>query len=370
LVLNLSYNNLQGTIPVEVFRTMSPMTNCLLSNNNLEGLIPPEVGNLRQLIELHLSSNRLTGEIPNSLGHCQELQEIKIDQNLLTGNIPMSLGNMKSLTMINLSHNNLLGVIPTPLADLQFLTGLDLSYNNLKGEIPINGVFANATAVSLNNNWGLCGGVKDLHMPACSAVSWRIKWKVYLTILLIMVFGFMSCAMSIYVILLVKKKSRSPYSKLLSFDKKFPRVSYKDLAQATGNFLESNLIGRGSYGSVYKGKLTQAKVQVAIKVFDLDMRFADSSFVSECEALRIVRHRNLLPILTACSTIDNRCNDFKALIYEFMPNGNLDTWLHQKGGPVVPELLGLTQRISILLMSPMHWLIYTMTVEYLFSTVI
>jgi len=45
---------------------------------------------------------------------------------------------------------------------------------------------------------------------------------------------------------------------------------------------------------------------VAIKVFDLDMRFADSSFVSECEALRIVRHRNLLPILTACSTIDNR----------------------------------------------------------------
>jgi len=179
------------------------MTNCVLSNNNLEGLIPPEVSNLRQLIELPLSSNRVTGEIPDSLGHCQELQEIKIDQNLLTGNIPMSLGNMKSLSMINLSHNNLSGVIPTPLADLQFLTRLDLSYNNLKGEIPINGVFANATAVSLNSNWGLCGGVNDLHMPACSAVPWRIKWKVYLTILLIMTFGFMSCAMSSYVILLV-----------------------------------------------------------------------------------------------------------------------------------------------------------------------
>jgi len=79
--------------------------------------------------------------------------------------------------------------------------------------------------------------------------------------------------MSIYVIL-VKKKSRSPYLMLFSFGKKFPRVSYKDLAQATGNFLESNLIGRGSYGSVYRGKLSQAKIQVAIKVFDLDMRFA------------------------------------------------------------------------------------------------
>ncbi|PUZ76555.1 hypothetical protein GQ55_1G300300 [Panicum hallii var. hallii] len=143
-------------------------------------------------------------------------------------------------------------------------------------------------------------------MPVCSAVSWRIKWRVYWTILLIMVFGFMPCAMPIYVILLVKKKSRSPYLMLLSFGKKFPRVSYKDLAQATGNFLESNLIGRGSYGSVYRGKLTKAKMEVAIKVFDLDMGFADSSFVSECEALRIVRHRNLLPILTACSTIDNR----------------------------------------------------------------
>jgi len=346
LVLNLSYNNLQGTIPNEIFPSMSPVTNCVLSNNNLEGQIPPEVGNLRQLIELHLSSNRITGEIPDSLGHCQELQEIKIDQNLLTGNIPMSLGSMKSLSTINLSHNSLSGAIPTPLANLQFLTWIDLSYKNLKGEIPINGVFANATAISLNSNWGLCGGVKDLHMPACSAVSWRIKWKVYLTILLIVVFGFMSCAMSIY-IKLMNKKSRSPYLMLLSFGKKFPRVSYKDLAQATGNFLESNLIGRGSYGSVYKGKLTQAKMQVAIKVFDLDMRFADSSFVSECEALRIVQHRNLLPILTACSTIDNRGNDFKALIYEFMPNGNLDTWLHKKGGPVVPQLLGLTKRMSI-----------------------
>jgi len=106
LVLDLSYNNLQGTIPNEIFPPMSPVTNCVLSNNNLEGQIPPEVGNLRQLIELHLSSNRTTGEIPDSLGHCQELQEIKIDQNFLTGNIPMSLGSMKSLSMINLSHNN------------------------------------------------------------------------------------------------------------------------------------------------------------------------------------------------------------------------------------------------------------------------
>jgi len=51
----------------------------------------------------------------------------------------------------------------------------------------------------------------------------------------------------------------------------FPKVSYDDLAQATYNFAESNLIGRGSYGSVYRGKLKESKMEVAVKVFDLEM---------------------------------------------------------------------------------------------------
>lgn len=54
---------------------------------------------------------------------------------------------------------------------------------------------------------------------------------------------------------------------------KFPRVSYNDLYRATGNFseAEANVLGRGIYGSVYRGKLNQGKIEVAIKVFDLDM---------------------------------------------------------------------------------------------------
>jgi len=157
----------------------------------------------------------------------------------------------------------------------------------------------------------------------------------------------MSLRLSIYAIFIGKKAPRRPYLLLLSFGKKFPRVSYKDLAQATENFSEFNLVGRGSYGSVYKGKLTQAKIEVAIKVFDLETRFADKSFISECESLRTIRHRNLLPIRTTCSTVDNNGNDFRALIYEFMSNGNLDVWLHQKRGGIAPKLFGLAQRLSI-----------------------
>lgn len=134
---------------------------------------------------------------------------------------------------------------------------------------------------------------------------------------------------------------------MLSFGKKFPRVFYNDLSRAMGNFSEANLIGRGSYGSVYKGKLTQSKIQVAIKVFDLNLKCADRSFVTECDVLRSIRHRSLLPILTACSTIDNNSETFKALIYEFMPKGNLDTWLHHKISDRSPKCLSLAQRATV-----------------------
>uniref|UniRef100_A0A0E0E8Y2 Receptor kinase-like protein Xa21 n=1 Tax=Oryza meridionalis TaxID=40149 RepID=A0A0E0E8Y2_9ORYZ len=210
----------------------------------------------------------------------------------------------------------------------------------------------------------------DLHMQSCPQVSHRMERKINLARLLIPIFGFMSLIILICIILHVascyinrnvavsyvgcfkkilhaEKTSRQTYILLLSFGKQFPRVSYKDLARATGNFSESNLIGRGSYGSVCRAKLTQAKIQVAIKVFDLEERDADKSFVSECETLRSIRHRNLLHILTVCSTIDSSGNAFKALIYEYMPNGNLDMWLYKKFASVASKCLNFAQRVSI-----------------------
>uniref|UniRef100_M4DCU7 non-specific serine/threonine protein kinase n=2 Tax=Brassica campestris TaxID=3711 RepID=M4DCU7_BRACM len=52
------------------------------------------------------------------------------------------------------------------------------------------------------------------------------------------------------------------------------------------------------------------------------------SFVTECESLKDIRHRNLVKLLTACSSTDFQGNDFRALVYELMPNGSLDMWLH------------------------------------------
>lgn len=94
-----------------------------------------------------------------------------------------------------------------------------------------------------------------VHVPMCRVVSWRLEAQYYLVRALIPLFGFTSLVMLAYIIFFGKSTTRGTYSILLSFDKKFPRVAYNDLALATGKFSELNLVGRGGYGSVYRGKL-------------------------------------------------------------------------------------------------------------------
>ncbi|KAJ1279974.1 hypothetical protein BS78_04G196400 [Paspalum vaginatum] len=345
--LSLAENKFSGFLPPSLGH-LQQMNNLNLSYNNIQGSIPVDFGNLKQLVILDVSLNQLGGEIPETLGQCQQLVTIRMDQNMLTGNIPTTFSNLNSLSVLNLFHNILSGPLPAYLNNLQLITKLDLSYNDFEGEIPRNSVLDNATVVSLDGNPGLCGGAIDFHMPPCQVVSRRAGLVNNLIKTLIPIFSFMSLIMLAYTIFHAKKKtSRRPHLLLFAFGRKFPKVSYKDIAHATGNFCESNLIGRGSYGSVYKEKITQAKTQVAVKVFDLEMRCADRSFISECEVLRSIRHRNLLPIPTACSTIDHSGSDFKALIYELMQNGNLDTWLHNRTSSVAGKRLGLVERMNI-----------------------
>jgi serine/threonine protein kinase len=137
----------------------------------------------------------------------------------------------------------------------------------------------------------------------------------------------------IFVLLIwCRGKQRKNSISSLSFGREFPKISYTDLVNATQDFSPSNIIGSGRYGSVYRGQLFQDGNVVAIKVFNLETRGAQKSFMAECNALRNVRHRNLVPILTACSSINSNGTDFKALVYEFMPRGDLHNLLYSTGG--------------------------------------
>uniref|UniRef100_A0A6N2KG45 Serine-threonine/tyrosine-protein kinase catalytic domain-containing protein n=1 Tax=Salix viminalis TaxID=40686 RepID=A0A6N2KG45_SALVM len=60
---------------------------------------------------------------------------------------------------------------------------------------------------------------------------------------------------------------------------------------------------------------------VAVKVLNLLRKGAPRSFMAECAALVNIRHRNLVRVVTSCSSIDFQGNDFKAIVYELMVNG-------------------------------------------------
>ncbi|XP_047259615.1 probable LRR receptor-like serine/threonine-protein kinase At3g47570 [Capsicum annuum] len=100
------------------------------------------------------------------------------------------------------------------------------------------------------------------------------------------------------------------------------RIPYYELIQATDALSESNLIGSGSFGSVYKAVL-KSGTAIAVKVFNLQLDAAFKSFDTECEVLCTLRHRNLVKVIISCSNLD-----FKALVLECMPNGSLEKYLY------------------------------------------
>ena len=96
------------------------------------------------------------------------------------------------------------------------------------------------------------------------------------------------------------------------------------------DFLRPVCLDKEAYGMVYKCTLRDQGTKVAVKVFNTKQSRTTGSFVAECEALRRVRHRCLIKIITCCSSISHQGEEFKALVFEFMPNGNMKGWLHHE----------------------------------------
>ncbi|XP_020421486.1 receptor kinase-like protein Xa21 [Prunus persica] len=136
-----------------------------------------------------------------------------------------------------------------------------------------------------------------------------------------------------------KKESGSCNRDCLVTSTSLERVSHLEFLRATNGFNKSNLLGTGGFRSVvYKGTISDG-IDVAVKVFNLQLEGAFKSFDSECEVLNNIRHRNLIKIIGCCSQID-----FKALVLQYMPNGSLDKWLYSQNS----HLNNILQRLNIL----------------------
>ncbi|KAF8025177.1 hypothetical protein BT93_F2118 [Corymbia citriodora subsp. variegata] len=326
VALDLSGNHLSGP-------PIFPMTGSLrylnLSSNHLSGVLPMEIGNLKHIDTLDVSGNILEGEIPSSIGNCDGLTILRLRDNLFHGSIPQPISSLRSIVELDLSNNNFYGEIPKFLEAFQFLEKLNLSYNHLEGPLPTQGVFRNLSATFVIGNEKLCGGMPEFELPKCVPRNSKSRGRVRkLKLTIVIVFGLLGILLIVSSLSLwwLKQKRSEPISS--SFDDSLLNLSYGTLLKATDDFSSTNLIGIGNFGSVYKGFLQENGNVIAVKVLDLMRHGALKSFQAECEALKRIKHRNLLKVLTVCSGIDYRGDEFKALIYEFMVNGSLEEWLH------------------------------------------
>jgi hypothetical protein len=88
--LDLSYNELTGSIPSEIGNLIN-LTSLGLYDNQFSGSIPPEVGNLTYLSRLRVDNNELIGSIPPEIYSLTNLDILRLNDNLLTGTIPESI---------------------------------------------------------------------------------------------------------------------------------------------------------------------------------------------------------------------------------------------------------------------------------------
>ncbi|XP_012068412.3 L-type lectin-domain containing receptor kinase IX.1 [Jatropha curcas] len=100
------------------------------------------------------------------------------------------------------------------------------------------------------------------------------------------------------------------------------RFTYRELSRATNSFSEGGKLGEGGFGGVYRGLLTESNTPVAVKKVSKGSRQGKKEYISEVKIISRLRHRNLVQLIGWC----HEKREF-LLVYEFMPNGSLDSHL-------------------------------------------
>ncbi|XP_024019830.1 putative leucine-rich repeat receptor-like serine/threonine-protein kinase At2g24130 [Morus notabilis] len=356
LTIDLSYNRLAGKIPSEISGMSGIRIFINFSNNQLEGPLPLELSKLEDVQEMDFSSNNLSGSIFPQISSCISVRLINFSNNSLEGKLPDSLVDLKDLESFDVSRNHLSGIISSKLNNSVTLTYLNLSFNDFVGTIPSGGIFNSVTQLSFLGNSRLCGIVGGTPLPCCKRPLCTHKRhlfhsRVFLIVFLIMtillaLFLATCCAFCFGCIVVVPSKKAQVVTEPTSpeFIHNIPRITYRELADATEGFHDKTLIGSGSYGHVYKGVLSNGTT-IAVKVLHTQSSSSIDSFRRECEALKIIRHRNVIRIITVCSF-----PDFKALVFPYMANGSLDSRLYELPSNRLSSrssCLTLAQRVNI-----------------------
>nr|AGN12770.1 Lal2 S-domain receptor kinase [Leavenworthia alabamica] len=105
-------------------------------------------------------------------------------------------------------------------------------------------------------------------------------------------------------------------------------MDYDVIATATGNFSDSNTLGKGGFGTVYKGQLPDGH-KIAVKKMTADSKGGLTGLGNEINLIAKVQHSNLIRLLGFCSTSHP---DHNLLVYEYVENSSLDTYIFDTTG--------------------------------------
>lgn len=307
-----------------------------------------------------------------------------------TGTISPAIANLTSLRNLFLNDNSLTGLLPESLTSLTQLQVLDVSNNNLSGILPKfhSGVTVKTEGNALLQTNSTSGGEGPGVSPESSLPGppptdsrngetssgesksssvFRSLIVAGIIVALVVLIGIISLIIykSFHTKNKLKKnhivgsvnngyvgvtrdlpsKSTGDNSNLHGFDGGNVIISIDVLRDVTNNFSESNILGKGGFGVVYRGELHDG-TRIAVKRMESSMTSTKglSEFQAEIAVLSKVRHRHLVALLGFCINGNERL-----LVYEYMPQGTLGQHLFECDGKGNYSPLTWNQRITMAL---------------------
>ncbi|KAF8036950.1 hypothetical protein BT93_B0008 [Corymbia citriodora subsp. variegata] len=404
-VLSLRNNRLRGEFPSSV-KSVNTLSEVILSGNEIDGKLP-DLSGLRNLHVLNLSGNKLSsglpalpkglvmaflnnnsfsGQVPKEYSQLNDLQYLDVSFNSLRGVPPSALFSLPNISYLSFASNMMSGSLPHDVDCSSKLGFVDLSNNRLRGSLPT--CLNSKSGDLIVHSGGNCLSVDSQHQHAESycleireakqsgsggknvgvmvgVIGGGVAALVLLASVFLILFTRYCCQGMSEQHLLHKQgldNSDARFSSEILTSARYiseaakinaqslppcRSFSFEELKVASNNFDEASLLGEGSYGKLYRGRLDNG-MQVTIRCLP-SRKYSIRNLRLRLDLLAKLRHPHLACLLGHCidgGVRDDPRIDKVFLIYEYVPNGNFQARL---SGNNPAKVLSWSKRLAVLI---------------------